>query len=152
MNSYRHLAGLFMMTNDSNVGTVEATEDLQGRFQVEIPAEDEHRLDEAFRFCAEVHRAAGATEIVSTGYITSHVQGSVRMGSDPNRSACDANQQLWDVDGLYIGDASVIPRTLTYNPSLTIMALAERLADHLAAGGTDRLPASRTVLSLARAT
>lgn len=74
---------------------------------------------------------AGATSTVSTGYLTSHVQGSCRMGSDPERSVCDANQQLWDVANLYLADGSVIPRTLTYNPSLTIMALAERLASHL---------------------
>jgi choline dehydrogenase-like flavoprotein len=32
---------------------------------------------------------------------------------------------------LFVGDGSVIPRTLSANPSLTIMALATRLADHL---------------------
>ena len=149
MNSYRHLAGLFMMTNDSNLGRVTATEDLQGEFYVEMPTDDERRLDEAFAFCTEVHRAAGAKDVIPTGYITSHVQGSVRMGSDPARSSCDANQQLWDVDGLYIGDSSVIPRTLTFNPSLTIMALAERLAAHLNSGGSERLPAGRTMLTLA---
>lgn len=151
MNSYRHLAGLFMMTNDSNVGTVVATEDLQGQFTVDIPPEDEQRLDEAFAFCTEVHRAAGATEVIPTGYLTSHVQGSVRMGSDPDRSSCDPNQQMWDIDGLYIGDSSVIPRTLTFNPSLTIMALAERLAAHLGEGGSNRLPEARTALSLVNA-
>ena len=36
------------------------------------------------------------------------------------------------VEGLYVGDSSLIPRTLSVNPSLTIMALAMRLADHLA--------------------
>jgi choline dehydrogenase-like flavoprotein len=30
-----------------------------------------------------------------------------------------------------VGDGSVIPRTLSVNPSLTIMALASRLAAHL---------------------
>lgn len=148
MNAYRHLAGLFMMTNDSNLGTITATEDLQGEIRVEIPPVDQERLDRALAFCTEVHRAAGAIDVVATGYITSHVQGSVRMGSDPALSSCDANQQLWDVDGLYIGDSSVIPRTLTYNPSLTIMALAERLAAHLNGGGSSRLPEARRRLAL----
>jgi choline dehydrogenase-like flavoprotein len=30
-----------------------------------------------------------------------------------------------------VGDGSLVPRTLSVNPSLTIMALATRLADHL---------------------
>lgn len=131
MSRYRHLAGLFMMTNDSNVGIIRATEDLMGEFEVPMPAEDRERLDRAHRFCLDVLSAAGAVDHVSTGYMTSHVQGSVRMGSDPERSSTDADQRLWDVDGLYVGDGSVVPRTLTYNPSLTIMALAERLASHL---------------------
>ncbi len=140
MNRYRYMAGLFMMTNDSNVGVVRATDDLVGDVEIPMPPEDEARLDAAYDFCDQVLRAAGATDVVSTGYITSHMQGSVRMGSDPERSACDENQQLWGVEGLYVGDASVIPRTLTFNPSLTIMALAERLAQHIDTAEA-RLPA-----------
>lgn len=131
MSKYRNMAGLFMMTNDSNVGIVTATEDLNGDYEIPMPAHDRERLDRGYAFCLDVLNAAGAVDHVSTGYITSHVQGSVRMGSDPERSACNADQQLWDVDGLYIGDGSVVPRTITYNPSLTIMAFAERLAAHL---------------------
>ncbi|AYY15000.1 GMC family oxidoreductase [Actinobacteria bacterium YIM 96077] len=141
MNNYRYLAAVFMMTNDSNVGVVRATEDLVGEFEVPIPDEDQRRLDDAFAFCHEVLRAAGARDVVPTGYLTSHMQGSVRMGGDPERSACDPNQQLWDVDGLYVGDASAISRTLTFNPSLTIMALAERLAQHIHDNTAERLPA-----------
>jgi choline dehydrogenase-like flavoprotein len=35
---------------------------------------------------------------------------------------------------LFVGDGSVIPQTLSVNPSLTIMALASRLAQYLAGG------------------
>jgi choline dehydrogenase-like flavoprotein len=55
------------------------------------------------------------------------------MGDDPERSAVDRNGKVHGVEGLYVGDGSLIPRTLSVNPSLTIMALATRLADHLAA-------------------
>jgi choline dehydrogenase-like flavoprotein len=53
------------------------------------------------------------------------------MGSDPERSVVDADARLWDVGRLYVGDGSVVPRTMSVNPSLTIMALASRLADHI---------------------
>jgi len=53
------------------------------------------------------------------------------MGSDPGRSAVDANGESHDVRGLFVGDGSVLPRTLSVNPSLTIMALATRLAEHI---------------------
>ena len=39
-----------------------------------------------------------------------------------------------DVRRLFVGDGSVVPRTLSVNPSLTIMALASRLAEYIDAG------------------
>ena len=74
---------------------------------------------------------AGASTVRWTGLITTHVQGTCRMGSDPERSVVDADAQSWDVKRLYVGDGSLVPRTLSVNPSLTIMALASRLAEHL---------------------
>ena len=76
---------------------------------------------------------AGASTVRWTGLITTHVQGTCRMGSDPERSVVDADAQSWDVKRLYVGDGSLVPRTLSVNPSLTIMALASRLAGHLQA-------------------
>jgi choline dehydrogenase-like flavoprotein len=88
-------------------------------------------MDGAFEFTRNVLRAAGASSVRWTGPVTTHVQGTCRMGSDPERSVVDADGQSWDVKGLYVGDGSLVPRTLSVNPSLTIMALATRLADHL---------------------
>jgi choline dehydrogenase-like flavoprotein len=55
------------------------------------------------------------------------------MGVDAERSVVDENAQTWEARRLFVGDGSLIPRTLSVNPSLTIMALADRLADHLSA-------------------
>jgi choline dehydrogenase-like flavoprotein len=74
---------------------------------------------------------AGASRVRYTGLMTTHVQGTCRMGSDPERSVVDADAQSWDVKRLYVGDGSLVPRTLSVNPSLAIMALASRLAEHL---------------------
>ena len=89
------------------------------------------RTGAALDFSRDVLRAAGASSIKWTGLISSHVQGTCRMGSDPERSVVDADSQSWDVSRLYVGDGSVTPRTLSVNPSLTFMALAHRLAAHL---------------------
>jgi choline dehydrogenase-like flavoprotein len=56
------------------------------------------------------------------------------MGSDPARSVVDAHGESHDVARLFVGDGSVVPRTLSVNPSLTIMALASRLAQYIDAG------------------
>ena len=94
------------------------------------PAEVQ-RLDGALQFSRAVLEAAGAKQIAWTGLVTTHIQGSCRMGDDPARSVVDANAEAHTVKRLFVGDGSVIPRTLSANPSITIMALASRLAQHL---------------------
>jgi len=89
------------------------------------------RTDAALDFARDVLTTAGAATVRWTGLISTHVQGTCRMGSDPERSVVDADAQSWDVKRLYVGDGSVVPRTLSVNPSLTFMALADRLAAHL---------------------
>jgi choline dehydrogenase-like flavoprotein len=100
----------------------------------QLLARERERIEHALAFSADVLRAAGAGRVLRTDLFTTHVQGSCRMGSDPARSAVDANCESHDVRRLFVGDGSVVPRTLSVNPSLTFMALAHRLADHLANG------------------
>ena len=82
-------------------------------------------------FAPRVMEAAGAKRIAWTGPASTHVQGTCRMGSDPGRSVVDENCESHDAKRLFVGDASLFTRTLSVNPSLTIMALAGRLAQHL---------------------
>jgi choline dehydrogenase-like flavoprotein len=129
---YRYWNGVLAMVNDENTASVVVDEDGQERFDLAFNDRELGRLDAALEFSKEVLRAAGAREICWTGIASTHVQGSCRMGDDPERSATDRNGKVHGVEGLYVGDSSLIPRTLSVNPSLTIMALASRLADHLA--------------------
>ena len=89
------------------------------------------RIDHALQFSRQVLEAAGARQVLWTGLVSTHSQGGCRMGSDPARSVVDAHGETHTVRRLFVGDGSVVPRTLSANPSLTIMALATRLADHL---------------------
>ena len=43
----------------------------------------------------------------------------------------DPNCKAWDLDNLYVVDASFLPSSTAVNPSLTIVAQAVRTADHL---------------------
>lgn len=77
--------------------------------------------------------AAGAEEVlVSQG--NDHTMGGCRMGDDPTESVVDRNLKAHDHPNLYICDASVFPTPGGAQPSQTIMALATRLAEHLASG------------------
>jgi choline dehydrogenase-like flavoprotein len=135
VRGFRHWVGVLALVNDENNGTVVVDDTAPGgeRFDVDFQPSEIERIDASLDFSRRVLEAAGATQICWTGLASTHVQGSCRMGDDPERSAVDRNGQVHGVKGLYVGDGSLIPRTLSVNPSLTIMALATRLADHLAA-------------------
>jgi hypothetical protein len=131
VKKFRHWVGLLVMVNDDNNGAVLLDDQGQESFEAAFTPVERERMDGALGFTRDVLQAAGATTVRSTGLLTTHVQGTCRMGSDPERSVVDADGQSWDVKRLYVGDGSLVPRTLSVNPSLTIMALADRLAEHL---------------------
>jgi choline dehydrogenase-like flavoprotein len=62
---------------------------------------------------------------------TAHQAGTVRFGRDPKTSALDVNCRAHDLDNLYVVDASFFVSIAAVNPSLTIMANALRVGDHL---------------------
>jgi choline dehydrogenase-like flavoprotein len=62
---------------------------------------------------------------------TAHQCGTVRFGRDPRSSALDVNCKAHDVENLYVVDASFFVSSNAVNPSLTIMANALRVGDHL---------------------
>jgi choline dehydrogenase-like flavoprotein len=62
---------------------------------------------------------------------TAHQAGTVRFGRDPTTSALDLNCKAHDLDNLYVVDASFFVSIAAVNPSLTIIANALRVGDHL---------------------
>ena len=58
----------------------------------------------------------------------SHPLGGCRMGKDATEGVADEFGRVFGYDGLYIADAALIPSSLGVNPSLTIAALALRIA------------------------
>jgi choline dehydrogenase-like flavoprotein len=61
--------------------------------------------------------------------------GTLRMGPDSATSVVDPQGRFHDVDNLYACDGSVFPTSSGYNPTLTIFAVAARIA-HGIAGST----------------
>ncbi|MEJ5187230.1 MAG: GMC family oxidoreductase [Candidatus Geothermincolales bacterium] len=57
-----------------------------------------------------------------------HPMGSCPMGGDPENSVVRPTGETWEVENLFICDASVLPTSLGVNPQLTIMALSVRAA------------------------
>jgi choline dehydrogenase-like flavoprotein len=60
-----------------------------------------------------------------------HHIGTTRMHPDPGQGVVDADGRVHGVDNVYATGSSVFPTGGYQNPTLTIVALAIRLADHL---------------------
>ncbi|MDH3640082.1 MAG: GMC family oxidoreductase, partial [Gammaproteobacteria bacterium] len=60
-----------------------------------------------------------------------HHCGTTRMSDSPQTGVVDRNCKVFDVDNLYVTGSSVFPNIGHTNPTLNLVALALRLADHL---------------------
>ena len=62
---------------------------------------------------------------------TKHILGTLRMGTDPDRSVTDPYGKFHDLDNLYCADGGLFVTSTGYNPTLTQQALAARQAHHI---------------------
>jgi choline dehydrogenase-like flavoprotein len=60
-----------------------------------------------------------------------HHMGTTRMGDDPKSGVVDSNCCVHGIQNLYIAGSSVFPTAGSGVPTLSIVALSLRLADHL---------------------
>jgi choline dehydrogenase-like flavoprotein len=60
-----------------------------------------------------------------------HHSGTTRMHPDPTKGVVDADCRVHGIDNLHIAGGSVFPTNGYANPTLTIVALALRLADRI---------------------
>jgi choline dehydrogenase-like flavoprotein len=114
---------------------------------------DDAALDQGKRVARTILEAAGATDIGFTVMSPSgHQIGTHRMGSDPATSVVDRNLRAHDVANLYLVGSGAFVTSSASPPTLTIVALAIRAAEHIAArlrpasgGGEPGLHAGRLV-------
>ena len=62
-----------------------------------------------------------------------HPLGTARMGVDPRSSVVGPDHECHDTRGLYVVDGAAVPSAIGVNPQVTIMALATRAAEKIAA-------------------
>lgn len=95
-----------------------------------IGPNEEKMIESGYAKMEAIVRAAGAIETFRTPLFV-HLLGTTRMGNDPSDSVVDKNLKAHDLENLYICNGSVFPTSGGVNPTLTIEALAARLANHL---------------------
>jgi choline dehydrogenase-like flavoprotein len=80
----------------------------------------------------DIFQAAGAryTAIAPRDDIPSsqHIMGTLRSGSNAATSVTDNDGKFWDIGNLFASDGSLFPTSSGYNPTMTIVALALRVA------------------------
>jgi choline dehydrogenase-like flavoprotein len=138
---YANMAGLFMTGEDmpqpGNRVTLSADEvDAFG-----VPVANVHYDDHAndlrmrnhgYKTLTAIHKAAGARRsIEATAYPASHNLGSNRMSARAEDGVVDRWGRAHEVANLYIADGSQFATGGACNPTLTIVALAIRQAEHM---------------------
>lgn len=89
-------------------------------------------IPEATALAQEIAKLSGGfpgsliTEVVTNTPTTAHILGGCCMGSDATSGVIDHRHRVFGYDGLYVVDGSAISANPGVNPSLTILALAER--------------------------
>jgi choline dehydrogenase-like flavoprotein len=104
-----------------------------------IRREDDAALEQTVESLARCVGASGVgrmridLRMVETWPGGHHHMGTTRMHSTPSLGVVDANCRVHGISNLYVAGSSVFPTSGASNPTLTIVALAIRLADHLKA-------------------
>jgi len=62
---------------------------------------------------------------------SAHIMGGCRMGRDASDSVTDSWGRVHGAPGLYVADSGLFPRASEINPYVTVMALADRVAEHI---------------------
>jgi choline dehydrogenase-like flavoprotein len=88
-----------------------------------VEACDAARVDE---LAHERHFLPGKVSVSAA-----HLQGGCGMGRAPGDSVTDAWGRVHGCPGLFVADASLFPNSVEINPYLTIMALADRVAERI---------------------
>lgn len=97
----------------------------------EIEADHRQQLDALGRRL--LRKASGyiADNAASPPGSSIHYVGTCRMAADPKGGVVDKNLKYFRSKNLYVCDGSVMPVLSEKHPTLTIMALADRLAERL---------------------
>jgi choline dehydrogenase-like flavoprotein len=145
MRDYNHSAGYVPVAEveSRSENRVELADDVDA-LGLRIPrvtfaySDNDRRLQRhALDFMAEMLEAAGGRNLW-TSDDTSHLLGTCRMGSDPQTSVVDSDGRAWEVRNLWVCDGSIFVGSGAVNPSLTIQALALRMADRVESLAAER--------------
>jgi choline dehydrogenase-like flavoprotein len=166
MLDYPHMGSIGVQLTDRSAGRVK-TGGGGLRISYGLDRDDTARVAFGIARAAEVHFAAGATEVYPNvagvkvlrpddlarfeamrlkpgdlrleGF---HPMGTARIAAAPRQGACAPDGSLHGTVGLYVADASLFPTALGVNPMMTIIAFAKQVGRQVATAAEHPLSAA----------
>jgi choline dehydrogenase-like flavoprotein len=142
LDSYENMAGMWIVGEDMPQETNRVTLNGTVKDQYGLPVPnvhfDDHPNDVAMRNHAygqgmAIYKAVGATRTFPTPpYPSTHNLGTNRMSENARDGVVNRWGQTHDIKNLFVSDGSQFTTGAAENPTLTIVALAIRQADHIA--------------------
>jgi choline dehydrogenase-like flavoprotein len=157
MLGFSHVGSIGVHLSDVSSGRVGLAGDGSLRASYKLTRDDAARLRFGIARAAEVHFAAGATEVYpNIGRVgvlkpqqladfeatevkpaelrleAFHPMGTARIAADPAAGACAADGSVNGTEGLYVVDSSLFPTSVGVNPMMTIIAFSKRVSTELA--------------------
>jgi len=157
MLGFSHIGSIGVHLSDRSSGRIGLSGDGSLRASYRLTDDDARRLAFGIARAAEIHFAAGATEVYpNIGRIgvlkfdqladfeataikpselrleAFHPMGSARIAADPAKGVCSPDGAVNGVDDLYVADGSLFPTSVGVNPMMTIIAFSTRIAAALA--------------------
>lgn len=132
MTNYTKLSCIEVAVRDENVGEIKL--DNKGKLVVNKPLtdQDKKRRDDGVELIREILTNQGAKDIMASPYYVGlHLMGGCVMGTNPIKSVVDPEFRVHGYNNMFIADSSMYPNAPGINPSLTVMALAQKLSDQL---------------------
>lgn len=105
------------------------------RIRQSLGEHERRTMDRAESIGRAILERMGARHIRRRNLFAAHQAGTAVMGDDPVTSVVDPTLKAHDMENLYVLGSSAFPTAGAANPTLTIVALALRLADHLTGRG-----------------
>jgi len=142
IDGYANMAGMWLVGEDLPQETNRVTLDPVVKDANGMPVAsvhyDDHANDiamrnHAYQQGAAVYEAAGAIRTFPTPpYPSTHNLGTNRMSEKPRDGVVNKYGRTHDIKNLFVSDGSQFTTSAACNPTLTIVTLAIRQADHIA--------------------
>ena len=142
LDAYENMAGMWLVGEDMPQADNRITLNSDVKDQWGLPVVNVHfsdhpndiaMRDHAYRQGSAVYDAVGATRTFPTPpYPSTHNLGTNRMSDNPSEGVVNRWGQTHDIGNLFVSDGSQFTTGAAENPTLTIVALAIRQADHIA--------------------